>query len=184
MQFFPNPADCFAQLFLYSVHSFYQSYCFSHCLRQPDTSTSPVFDFRNTYTMIPASKYYSAEPIYSLSVYNPPDVCWDVLIGTMSRYFLCETHIFGLNGLVCDDHFTLPPNADISHVDFICITCHLDVFKDPEPYMVSRFFHFLLSNSHHPFKGFYRPSSLWRNPQAWQPVFPELLDLMVEYQMT
>jgi len=86
--------------------------------------------------------------------------------------------------VVCDDHFTLPPNADISRADFICIACHLDAFKDPEPYMVSHIFQFLLSNSHHPFKGFYRPSSLRRNPQAWQPVFPKPLELMVEYQMT
>jgi hypothetical protein len=62
---------------------------FSVSFRRSDTFASPLFDSGNTYTMIPSSEYYSADLIDSLTVYNPPDIRWDVLTGTMSQYYLC-----------------------------------------------------------------------------------------------
>ena len=57
---------------------------FRASLRRLDTSTSLVFDSGNTYTIVPASEYHSADSIWSLTMYNPPDIRWDVLSGTMS----------------------------------------------------------------------------------------------------
>ena len=45
------------------------------------------------------SEYISADPIQSFTMYNPPDVRWDVLIGTMSQYYLRLHRILGLNGV-------------------------------------------------------------------------------------
>src|ERR1700729_478165 len=33
-------------------------------------------------------------------MYNPPDVCWDILNDIMSQHYLHIQHIFGLKGLV------------------------------------------------------------------------------------
>ena len=33
------------------------------------------------------------------TIYNPPDVHWHILNNTMSQYYLCFYHIFGLNGV-------------------------------------------------------------------------------------
>ena len=61
----------------------------SASFRRSDTFASPVFDSGNTYMMIPRTEYYSADSIDSLTMYNPLDIRWDVLIGTMSQYYLC-----------------------------------------------------------------------------------------------
>ena len=39
-------------------------------------------------------------------IYNPPDICWHILNNTMSQYYLCFYHIFGLNGV---DIWYIPP---------------------------------------------------------------------------
>ena len=44
-------------------------------------------------------KYCSADMINILTEYNPADIRWDVLTGTLSQYFLWLFHILELNGV-------------------------------------------------------------------------------------
>ena len=44
-------------------------------------------------------RYCSADGYNTHTIYNPPDVRWDVLNNIMSPYYLCYYRIYGLNGL-------------------------------------------------------------------------------------
>ena len=59
------------------------------------------------------------------------DYCYICING--GHVFLCDK----CTRVVCSDHFTLPPQSDISSASFLCLVCHRDAFKDPQPYMVS-----------------------------------------------
>ena len=44
-------------------------------------------------------EYHSADLYDTYTMYNPADICWDVLSDIMSAYYLHIYQIFGLKGL-------------------------------------------------------------------------------------
>ena len=44
-------------------------------------------------------EYHSADLYNTDTMYNPVDVCWDILSDIMSSYYLHIYRIFGLNGV-------------------------------------------------------------------------------------
>ena len=61
-------------------------------------------------------------------MYNSPDVCWDVLSDTISRYFLHIYHILGLNGV----------NKVWSSISHSLIASKAVWCIEPEPHMLIR----------------------------------------------
>ena len=54
----------------------------------------------NSSDTLPTAIGYCWADVYNTyTMYNPPDVRWDVLIDIMSIYYLCYYHISGLNGV-------------------------------------------------------------------------------------
>ena len=47
-------------------------------------------------------EYHSADLYDTYTMYNPADICWDVLSDIMSLYYLHIYRIFGLNGVEGD----------------------------------------------------------------------------------
>ncbi|HXQ39377.1 MAG TPA: hypothetical protein VN843_35585, partial [Anaerolineales bacterium] len=61
---------------------------FLQFVRRSDPFSDLIHDSGYAHAIIPWSQYYSADSFSPLTVYDPPDIRWDVLTSTLSQYYL------------------------------------------------------------------------------------------------
>jgi hypothetical protein len=61
-------------------------------------SDRPIIACNPSDTLPTSIRYCWADLYSTYTMYNPPDVRWDVLNNRMSSYYVCYYHISGLNG--------------------------------------------------------------------------------------
>jgi len=96
-----------------------------HYLIQSDIeypmSESHIMAHYSSDTLPTCIEYHSADRYDTYTMYNPADVCWDVLNDIMSSYYLRYYQIFRLNGVaeavyqVCVLHESVSVNVKTCH---------------------------------------------------------------------
>ena len=73
-------------------------------------SDRPIIACNPSDTLPTSIRYCWADLYSTYTMYNPPDVRWDVLNNRMSSYYVCYYHISGLNGVQPTHARDLPSN--------------------------------------------------------------------------